>query len=98
MSFKSSIQSTITEINNIENKTWSYDKSCYDKIPTKYVLSLLRRCSAHLSQLSLMQMHGLYTGQNEVNKNFLSNARLRLKEVLRKRENINGTNKRIKHR
>lgn len=81
MSFGTTIAKTVDEIKKIEDKTYSYDERVYDKVPTKYILSLYRRCSIHLSAYS-------WDERMKIEINYLLNARDRLKKVLDKRENI----------
>lgn len=81
MSFGTTIAKTVDEIKKIEDKTYSYDERVYDKVPTKYILSLYRRCSIHLSAQS-------WGEQMQIEINYLSNAKDRLKKLLDKRENI----------
>lgn len=81
MSFGSTIEKTINEIKKIENKTFSYDERAYEKVPTKYILSLYRRCTIHLSSLS-------WNENIKIEINYLLNAKDRLKKILDKRENI----------
>lgn len=81
MSFGSTIAKTVDEIKKIEEKTHCYDESVYDKVPTKYILSLYRRCYIHTSALA-------WDNNIKVEINYLLNARDRLKKILDKRENI----------
>ena len=89
MSFQSTIQKTVNEIKKIESITWDYSEKLYDKIPTKYVLSLYRRCQQHIST----NWWYLYEDKNhnsemKIDINYLCNAKDRLKKILDKRENL----------
>lgn len=81
MSFSSTIEKTINEIKKIEGDTHGYKVSVYDNVPTKYILSLYRRCCIHLSSHS-------WDNRLKIEINYLLNARDRLKKVLANRENI----------
>ena len=81
MSFGTTIAKTVDEIKKIEDKTHSYDERVYDKVHTKYILSLYRRCTIHLSAC-------WWDERMKIEINYLLNAKDRLKKVLDKRENI----------
>lgn len=90
MSFGSTVRKTVDEIKRIEDKTYCYDERVYEKVPTKYILSLYRRCSNHLYQYSwyLDEDNHYANDEMKISINYLSNASDRLKKVLDKRENI----------
>ncbi len=81
MSFGSTIEKTINEIKKIEGTVQDYKESIYNNLPTKYILSLYRRCSIHSSSHS-------WDNRLKIEINYLLNAKDRLKKVLNKRENI----------
>lgn len=87
MSFNSTIQKTVNEIKKIESVSFNYSENLYDKIPTKYVLSLYRRCQQHISSYA-WYIDDYNKAELICNLNYLRNAKDRLKKILDKRENL----------
>lgn len=88
MSFQSTIQKTIYEIKNIESHNYDYYENLYYKIPTRYVLSLYRRCQKHISAYWWYLDDADKDSEIKISITYLSNAKDRLKKILDKRENL----------
>ena len=89
MSFQSTIQKTIDEIKNIESHNCDYYENPYYKIPTKYVLSLYRRCQNHIRAYWWYLDNDTRNGSEiKTSINYLFNTKNRLKKILDERENL----------